>query len=193
MIQKTKFAAAMLLVVCVGASLCTATAKGRVPIGAGQIADAITAAGVRVTPSQIELLSSVFAAKANPKLKVVGLTPLDGGLVQARMQCENASICLPFYVLVHWQENSEAKTAMSSWQNSIVTSPHRLSKVEILVHTGKSAIMVFEGNNMRMSLPVVCLQDGGRGQRVRVMNKDTKKIYVARVSGEGQVLAGWGN
>ena len=38
-----------------------------------------------------------------------------------------------------------------------------------------------------MTLPVLCLQSGGRGQRVRVISKETKKRYVAQVTGPGVV------
>ena len=40
-----------------------------------------------------------------------------------------------------------------------------------------------------MTLPVMCLQNGGRGQQVRVVNKETKKTYLARVTGPGIVTS----
>ena len=43
---------------------------------------------------------------------------------------------------------------------------------------GKTAVMVFEGEFIRMTLPVMCLQSGGQGQRVRVINRETKKTYL---------------
>jgi hypothetical protein len=193
MIKRAKLVAKLLLIVFAGAVMASAEAKGKVPIGSDQVAEAIRAAGVHVNSSQIELLSSVVASKANPKLKVVSLAPMDGNLVQARVRCENNSVCLPFYVLIHCEEGTEAKTAMASWEHATVSATHRLTKEETLVHTGKAATLLFEGNNMRMSLPVVALQNGARGQRVRVMSKDRKKIYVALVSGEAQVHAEWGN
>ena len=45
------------------------------------------------------------------------------------------------------------------------------------------------GEYIHMTLPVLCLQNGGRGQQVRVINKDTKKRYVARVTGPGVVTS----
>ena len=49
--------------------------------------------------------------------------------------------------------------------------------------------MVFEGDLIRMTLPVMCLQSGGQGQRVRVINRETKKTYLARVTGVGVVTS----
>jgi flagella basal body P-ring formation protein FlgA len=38
-----------------------------------------------------------------------------------------------------------------------------------------------------MTLPVMCLQNGGLGQQVRVLNKETKKTYLAHVTALGVV------
>jgi len=59
------------------------------------------------------------------------------------------------------------------------------------VRSGKTAVMVFEGELIRMTLPVMCLQSGGQGQRVEseMINRETKKTYLARVTGVGVVTS----
>ena len=57
------------------------------------------------------------------------------------------------------------------------------------MRSGKAAVLVFTGEHVRMTLPVLCLQSGGRGQRVRVVSKEKKKVYLARVTGPGVVTS----
>ena len=45
----------------------------------------------------------------------------------------------------------------------------------MLVRSGRTATLMFEGEYIHMTLPVLCLQNGGRGQQVRVISKDTKR------------------
>ena len=175
-----------------------AVGPGALPIGAAerpsrlvitidQVAEALRASGVRATTQEIEPLCTVTAARLNPRLQVVNVEPLDGNSVKARLQCERASICLPFYVVLRWQTHDGLRDSMASWQARTVTGKRRLQPKEMLVRSGKAATLVFEGQNMRMTLPVTCLQNGARGQRVRVISQDRKKIYLARVTGLGTV------
>ena len=48
---------------------------------------------------------------------------------------------------------------------------------------------VIEGDFLRMTFPVMCLQNGSLGQLVRVLNKETKKTYLAHVTGLGVVTS----
>ena len=60
----------------------------------------------------------------------------------------------------------------------------------LLVRSGKIVnARCWTANYIHMTLPVLCLQNGGRGQQVRVISKETKKTYVARVTGPGVVTS----
>jgi len=192
MIEKIKFGAAAVALLCLAASSVTAASLERVPITSFDIAAAITSAGIRVTAEQIEQLSSIPATKPSPRLKLVKLEPMDGYLVKARLQCDSTRICLPFYVLINWQQAQDSRAALASWKESTSAGPRALKKDEILVHSGKNATMIFDGTSIHMTLPVVCLQNGGRGQRVRVASTDRKRTFIAKVEGEGIVRATWG-
>ncbi len=177
--------AALLAVVPGALPIGAAERPSRLAITAEQIAEALRASGVRATTQEIEPLCTVTAAKLNPRLKVVSVEPLDGISVKARLQCERTSICLPFYVVLRWQTRDGLRESMSAWRPS--AGARHTQPEEMLVRTGNPATLVFEGRNMRMTLPVTCLQNGARGQRVRVISKDRKKIYMARVTGLGMV------
>ena len=152
----------------------------RTPISREQILSVLNTSGVHITLDQIEQLSTVTTAATNPRMKVISVDVLDGESDKVRLQCEQASSCLPFFVLLHWGQTGR--------QNERTTHPVQQPE-NILVRSGKAAVLVFEGDFLRMTLPVMCLQNGGLGQQVRVLNKETKKTYWARVTALGVVTS----
>jgi len=145
------------------------------------ITGALSTAGLHVNAGQVESLSLMTASEPNPKLTATKVETLDSNTTKVRLQCERTDICLPFYVLVHWPEGSK-QDFKSTAQTRIVLEP-------LMVHNGKDATLVFEGQNMRMIMPVLCLQNGVRGQRIRVISKDRKKVFLARVTGPGTLTS----
>jgi hypothetical protein len=160
----------------------------RTPISREWIRGALLASGVQIEPGQLEPLSSVTAAVPNPRLRVVSVEMLDGEADKIRLECEGSDTCLPFYVLVHWGQPGDEKPGIPGRQ--VGTRSHSGPVPEdVLVRSGKAAVLVFEGEHVHMTLPVMCLQSGGRGQRVRVISKERKKVYLARVTGPGVVTS----
>jgi len=160
----------------------------RTPITREWILAVLEASGIQITPDQMEQLSSVTAAEPHPRLKVANVEVLDGESDKVRLQCQQPNTCLPFYVLLHWGEPGDEKPAHPGRQDGRTTQPG-LRPEDMLVRSGKGAVLVFAGDFIRMTLPVMCLQNGGRGQQVRVLNKETKKTYLARVTGPGVVTS----
>ncbi len=157
----------------------------RTPISREWITSALISSGVQIGPDQLEALSSVTATVAHPRLRVVSVEVLDGESDRARLQCERTDTCLPFYVVVHWGQPGDTPGAASARRGT----GWGLRPEDVMVRSGKAAVLVFEGEHVHMTLPVMCLQSGGRGQRVRVINKENKKVYLARVTGPGVVTS----
>jgi hypothetical protein len=153
--------------------------NSRTPISRDWILSVLGTSGINITPDQMEQLSAVTATGPTPRLKVVSVDVLDGESDKVRLQCEQPNTCLPFYVLLHWGQPGDR-------QNGRTTQPVRKPE-NILVRAGRAAVLVFEGDFLRMTLPVMCLQNGGLGQQVRVLNKETKKTYLAHVTALGVV------
>lgn len=172
------------LSVLLGAStLRAADTPSRTIITREQITSALAQEGVKVTPPQVESLCPVSATQPQPRLRVVSIDALDGQTAKVQMRCDRSSICLPFYLLLHWLETGGARSASAEWGNT-VRSEHpqrRRPSDEILVRTGGRALLIFEGADYRIQVPVFCMESGARGQLVRVMSADRKRVYVARV------------
>jgi len=166
--------------------------NSRTPISRERILSALDASGIHITPDQMEQLSSVTAAEPKSRLKVVSVEVLDGESDKVRLQCEQPNTCLPFYVLLHWGRPGVGQSTLPGRQNARQdgrTTQPTLQPKDILVRSGKAAVLVFEADFLRMTLPVMCLQNGGLGQQVRVLNKETKRTYLARVTGQGVVTS----
>jgi hypothetical protein len=161
-----------------------AHADARTVITPLQMTAALTTSGLHVTSEQLQPLSIMTATQANPKLTATKIESLDANTTKVRLQCERTDVCLPFYVLVHWPEAGKAKEALSG------TASHaRILLEPLMVRNGKDATLIFEGQNMRMTMPVRCLQNGVRGQHIRVITKDRKKVFLARVTGPGTLTS----
>ncbi len=147
----------------------------RFVVSPAQVMRAMRASGVPVSVEQIELLSSVRSRLAEPSLRVVTVRQWQGNTQKAELRCTNGTACLPFYVLVR---NSDAEA-----QNSPRTRPNAATEIRAHdVHVGDPAVLIFEGDQSRITIRVVCVQAGDRGQKIRVASRDRKKFY------EGEVL-----
>src|SRR4051812_17656408 len=76
--------------------------NGRTLISREGILAALHSSGIPAVPEQMEELSKITAAEANPPLKVTSIDVMDGESDKVLLRCEHANTCLPFYVLVHW-------------------------------------------------------------------------------------------
>jgi hypothetical protein len=160
--------------------------NGRTLISRERILGALHSSGIPIAAEQMEQLSEMTAAEPNPLLRVLSVDMMDGESDKVLLRCEHPNTCLPFYVLVHWGHSGE-RFGSRPGQADENWAPSGSRSQNFLVRSGKIVKLVLDGNYIHMTLPVLCLQSGGRGQRVRVISRETKKRYVARVTGPGVV------
>ena len=160
----------------------------RLPISRDAILATLHSSGMPIRADQMEQLSGVTAAESNPLMKVLTVDMLDGESDKVLMRCEHPNTCLPFYVLVHWGPPGGDSGARAG-QRDATPAGAALRREDMWVRSGRFVILMLDGEYIHMTMPVLCLQNGGRGQKVRVINKETKKRYVARVAGPGLVTS----
>jgi len=164
--------------------------NGRTPISREAIVAALNSSGIGIDPSQLEQLSAMSSAEANPQLKVMDVDTLDADSDKVLLRCEHSGACLPFYVLIHWGKTGDKTRSGRSSQVSSQATGQASSGQQAedwLVRSGKFVMLMLDGEYIHMILPVLCLENGGRGQQVRVVSKSTKRRYLARVTGPGLV------
>ncbi|MGB8011401.1 MAG: hypothetical protein WCF68_07295 [Terriglobales bacterium] len=170
-------------VVCIVATLAVmpvalSHAATRTAISTQRIADAMTLAGIAVRPSQIELLSPINSATASATMRVVSVRHGAAGTTKAKLRCQDNRECLPFYVLVHGVDLANGSGPRP--EPAIQAQPNT-------IRGGDRATLILESPDSRMSLPVICLQSGTRGQKIRVTSLDRKRFFDAEVVSAGIV------
>jgi hypothetical protein len=165
-------------------------APGRVLITTDQVAAAISAAAMIVSPEQVTLLTEVVAKSDAPTLKVESIEPWGTHRIKVRLGCADQDECLPFYVAIHFDQENGSKLAgsHSDGLSSVNTRPGQGSQA-FVVRAGSRAILLIDGGHVHVRLNVVCLENGAAGQSIRVECKDPKQTYIAKVV-NGGVLRG---
>ena len=151
----------------------------RTAISAERIVDAMASAGLVVKTDQIELLSR-NSATINATMRVVSVGNLTAGTVKAKLRCRDNRECLPFYVLVHGVDG-----IIEGSQRLHPALVNNDSSLPTVVRGGDHATLILESPDSRMSMPVICMQSGMRGQRIRVTSLDRKRFYDVEVIAAG--------
>jgi hypothetical protein len=160
----------------------------RLPISSGQVlaalrTDKITA---EAEGGRVEFLSVVTSSVAKPRLRVVELAKLTPESLRMRLQCNTNRECLPFLAILHVASQAERDQILALWhqrspQSRDAHMTARLSPAPNIVRAGSAVKLLIDGKNMRITVPVVCLQSGRQGQTIRVASSDRKRVYQAQV------------
>lgn len=163
----------------------------RLPVSSQRVAEALTAAGVSATPTQVRFLSPVSTSR-DSGLEVVSVAHW-GSTLKAELRCHDHSACLPFYVLLNGNsQTADALPKASSAQagnSQAVGAAVPIPAQEILMRDGDRATLVFENAAIRITLPVICLQSGNRGQKIRVVSADHKRFFTGEILEPGLLRA----
>jgi hypothetical protein len=170
----TSFAAALAL---------PAVAAERHRITPEEVTAAIHAAGMTASPEQVEMLAEVAASSKSPQLKVDSMERWEDRGFRVRLSCLREE-CLPFFVAVRGLQpeatsaSSPASASAARPDNRPTPDPRSLS-----VQAGSRQIFLLEGPHIHIQIPVVCLEGGSVGQRIRVTSLDHRQSYIAQIDG----------
>lgn len=154
----------------------------RVPITAEQIATALNARGLAATSENVEMLCAVSSRFPDPALEVMTVSRISPTEAKVRMRCRHKNSCLPFLVVLH-SSVAETKEKAGTAGGSVTAVSPLVNQSQITIRSGKRVTLLSESGGVRITLPVICLQNGALGQQIRVISADHKKAYVARVEG----------
>ena len=161
-------------------------------IDAAQVASLLSSGGIDIRAAQVRLPTPVPVRHSNPPLEIGALQSIDKSNAKVRLRCREAGECLPFYVIVTWQNEQQFEQAQQRWRASMNRATSILSPIHrpLSVRAGESATLVLEGKNVRIQLPVICLNNGSAGEYIRVTTNDRKRIYRAEVVAPGWLKGG---
>jgi len=164
----------------------------RFPISAQSVANALTAAGVPVNSAQVRFLSPVSATGHDSSLQVVEIARWAGDTAKVQLRCRDRRACLPFYVLLTGAGKTDTRGQTLQPTSGISSGGQGAIEAfakQTLIRDGDPATLVFDDSRLRISLPVICLQSGSRGQTIRVESRDHKRFFKARIVESGLLKA----
>ncbi len=144
------------------------------------VAVAMTGMGMQIAPEQVMLLSDVVATSASPKLRVRSVEKWGDHRLMVRLECEAAQECVPFMVGLQLGQSGDAQNSTSTPQLA-AGSMARPSLKSYVVRAGAQTTLMLDGDRVHIRMPVVCLENGVPGQKVRVRSSDSKQVYTAEV------------
>lgn len=153
----------------------------------------------------IEVPSGARALNGSPALEILSLRwDTRRQAVQARLRCREESQCSPFFAWICvpremvslWGQHlgifqdSLLPTSANSETNKVRDGPTaRKPRGTALVQAGSRAIVVMRTANIRITVPVICLQRGALAQYIRVRPVKGQKVFDAEVTGAGLLQA----
>ena len=160
-------------------------ASARYPISKQQVAVAVSAMGVEVSPDQVTLVAEVVASTNAPHLTVSSMQRWGSQRMMARLQCASSDECLPFFVSLKVDSGvgGGPSVVRASMPATVSTPKH------FLVKSGMPATLLLDGQRVHIRLAVVCLESGVAGQTIRATDRDRKVIFRAQVV-DGGLLQG---
>lgn len=103
--------------------------------------------------------------------------------IEFRLRCLRQNSCSNFLVravLPQSEQWSRRLTpAILSGHSSAAPMP-----VKPVLGRGKAATLILDTVNMRISLPVICLEPGLLNQRIRVFDRQSRRVYLAQIIGD---------
>lgn len=179
------------LLLLVAISAAAAQPEARFAISLQRVAAALTSAGVPATSGQVKFLSPVSSITENSDLDVVNVSTWTDNRTKVELRCHDHRACLPFYVLLSQAGTAEARGTHSTIAaaNPGPGSPIPVSAAQMLIRNGDPATLVFEGTALRITMPVICLEAGSRGQKIRVVSTDHKRFFKGEVVQAGLLRA----
>jgi hypothetical protein len=165
-------------------------ATERFAITPEHVSRVLNSAGIAAKTEEVQFLSAVSSAGQNPQLSVVNVSSWRNGSLKALLRCPNIRECLPFYVVLR---DKRAPVQTSSFFNvlheNIAPQKNLKSAEKPLVVGGQRATLFIQNQNLQITLPVICLESGRKGEIIRLSSPDKKQRYQGEVV-EAGVLQG---
>ncbi|HEX5284314.1 MAG TPA: flagella basal body P-ring formation protein FlgA [Bryocella sp.] len=191
------------LVLTMAASLAFAQQRQEMhyPITEATVANLLRAKGTNVTSSQVHLPMQLTATTAEPRLEIVATHRVAEHELDLEVRCQAAGECLPFDALVDLKNANTIGEAAYGGASSDISarhfSAHDVAELPSLqgesiaspdyLRVGARAVLVIVDGGMRIHLPVVAMDSGSKGTRIRVCTLDRKKIFDVVVVDGGTV------
>jgi hypothetical protein len=161
---------------------CSVAVTERTPVSEERVLAALGSVHLPGQRPQVQILSAVTTKAPAAVLQIAEIERWKDKDALVKFRCTKHE-CLPFYVALHWQtfEQREMALAASSAKRTVRSSERQ----EPLVRAGQQATLITTNNKFSARTPIICLQAGTQGQKVRVATMDHRRIALAEVVDSG--------
>jgi hypothetical protein len=135
--------------------------------------------GIVVSSRQVSMLSDIPVRMEHPVLEVMKIDPLTADISRVLMRCADRISCIPFYVVVSGLTPN--KRVSEQFSEAHGTHIQRSASGPIVVKRGSAATLEIVAPEMVITIPVVCLQNGRQGEKIRVISTDQKNTYLGEI------------
>jgi hypothetical protein len=150
---------------------------------------------VTVDISQVHIPMHMSATVASPRLEIVKAEPVGNKQVRVELRCSTAAECLPFFATLDVKDSSLVLAEIQSKTGSVAAVSHQATGPiggqptdRQQLRVGSHAVLEIRDGHLDIHLQVLAIDTGAIGQQVRVSTLDRKKVFHARVTGDGTVM-----
>ncbi len=165
----------------------TITAWGQVAIprpqvAAADIVEAMRKGGIAIRPRQVVMLSDIPVRTEHTPLQAMRIEPQANESSRVLMRCVDRGSCIPFYVLVSGLNRNEQIAGPGMNVPKV-----RLEKAvgPLVEKRGSRAMLEIVAPEMIIRIPVICLQSGRQGERIKASSPDQKSTYMGEIISPG--------
>ena len=161
---------------------CSAAVTERTPVSEERVLAALGSVHLSGKTPQVQILSAVATKAPAAVLQLAGIERWKDKDALVKFRCARGE-CLPFFVALHWQTREEREGALAA--SSVNRTVRSSLRHEPLVRAGQQATLITSTNRFNARTPIICLQAGSQGQKVRIASMDHKRIALAEVVDSG--------
>ncbi len=157
------------------------------PISSKEILLAMQNSELPVEGVQVILAAQVNTSTAEPALNLESVVALDGHSEQIKLSCRVHAQCRPFYALARLPERQGSLGAQAYAQLFAQGRREHASSLPVagdptgILRAGSHATLVIDEDRLHIRLPVICMQGGTPGDRIRVTTVNRRQTYEAIV------------
>jgi hypothetical protein len=170
--------------VCVGAvAVCHPQTTDLHPqVTESDVVAAMREKGITIGSAQVKMLSTIPTRTEHPSLEAVRIEKLSQMDSRVLLRCADAKECIPFYAVVNGLDANQQSSGASAAKISFSRKPGTKVALEIpLVKKGSMATLEIVAPEMLITVPVLCLESGRQGERIKVVLTDHTRTYLAEV------------
>ncbi len=147
-----------------------------------QVVKAMQARQLPVDGVHVDLAAHISATVGEPVLEIQSAVLLNPHSARLRVGCQVHSECMAFYASAQWPATSQPITMAMLAASAGKPGPGgggTAVKAVSALRPGSHAVLLIDQDKIHIRLPVICVQGGAAGDKVRVTTANRQQLFEA--------------